>query len=87
MADRDRERVGGVVGPRQLVERYRTAGYAFVVFTDHGRVTACNDLNDGAFLALPGPVHCISCRHSLCVGRHVPPPMVPTTNDGSVTVV
>ena len=44
----------GAYSPRQLIERYRTAGYAFVVFTDHGRVTACDDLNDGAFLALPG---------------------------------
>ncbi|TMI88120.1 MAG: hypothetical protein E6H00_13655 [Bacillati bacterium ANGP1] len=44
----------GTHSPRQLAERYRTAGYTFVVFTDHGRVTACEDLNDGAFLALPG---------------------------------
>ncbi len=40
--------------PRTVLERYRAAGYAFVVFTDHNRVTACDDLNDGAFLALPG---------------------------------
>ncbi len=40
--------------PRALLERYRAAGYSFVVFTDHDRVTACDDLNDGAFLALPG---------------------------------
>lgn len=40
--------------PRTVVERYRAAGYAFVVFTDHNRVTTCDELNDGAFLALPG---------------------------------
>jgi hypothetical protein len=40
--------------PRALLERYRAAGYAFVVFTDHNTVTACDELNDGAFLALPG---------------------------------
>ncbi|HLW47038.1 MAG TPA: hypothetical protein VKW09_04645 [bacterium] len=40
--------------PRAVLERYRAAGYSFVVFTDHNRVTACDDLNDGAFLALPG---------------------------------
>jgi hypothetical protein len=40
--------------PRTVLERYRAAGYAFVVFTDHNRVTVCDDLNDGVFLALPG---------------------------------
>jgi len=40
--------------PRTVLERYRAAGYAFVVFTDHNRVTVCDELNDGAFLALPG---------------------------------
>ncbi len=44
----------GIYAPRGLLERYRTAGYTFVVFTDHDRVTACEDLNDGTFLALPG---------------------------------
>ena len=40
--------------PREVLERYRAAGYTFVVFTDHNKVTACEDLNDGTFLALPG---------------------------------
>jgi len=40
--------------PRTVLDRYRAAGYAFVVFTDHNRVTVCDELNDGAFLALPG---------------------------------
>ena len=40
--------------PRTVLERYRASGYAFVVFTDHNRVTSCDDLNDAAFLALPG---------------------------------
>jgi hypothetical protein len=44
----------GAFTPRGLLERYRAAGYTFVVFTDHERVTTCDDLNDGAFLALPG---------------------------------
>ena len=44
----------GAYAPRGLLERYRAAGYTFVVFTDHERVTACEDLNDETFLALPG---------------------------------
>ncbi len=44
----------GLYPPRDLLERYKAAGYAFVVFTDHNRVTACDDLNDGTFHALPG---------------------------------
>lgn len=47
-------RSDGREDPRRLLEQYRAAGYAFVVFTDHNRVTSCDDLNDGAFLALPG---------------------------------
>jgi hypothetical protein len=44
----------GLLSPHEVAERYRAAGYAFIVFTDHDRVTACDDLNDGTFLALPG---------------------------------
>jgi hypothetical protein len=44
----------GTLAPRGVLERYREAGYTFVVFTDHERVTRCDDLNDGAFVALPG---------------------------------
>ena len=44
----------GHYAPRHLLDRYRAAGYTFVVFTDHDRVTACADLNDATFLALPG---------------------------------
>ncbi len=40
--------------PRTLLDRYRAAGYTFVVLTDHERVTVCDDLNDATFLALPG---------------------------------
>jgi hypothetical protein len=47
-------RSDGGEDPRRLLERYRAAGYSFVVITDHNRVTVCDDLNDGAFLALPG---------------------------------
>ncbi len=44
----------GMFAPHELLERYRAAGYAFVVFTDHERITTCEDLNDETFLALPG---------------------------------
>jgi hypothetical protein len=47
-------RSDGHYAPRHLLDRYRAAGYTFVVFTDHDRVTACADLNDATFLALPG---------------------------------
>ena len=47
-------RSDGRYTPRDLLDRYRAAGYTFVVFTDHDRVTACADLNDATFLALPG---------------------------------
>jgi hypothetical protein len=40
--------------PRAVLERYRAAGYTFVVFTDHNTVTICDELNDASFLALPG---------------------------------
>jgi hypothetical protein len=44
----------GQDSPRGLLEQYRAAGYTFVVFTDHERVTICEDLNDATFLAVPG---------------------------------
>lgn len=47
-------RSDGRYAPRDLLERYRVAGYTYVVFTDHDRVTECADLNDTTFLALPG---------------------------------
>lgn len=47
-------RSDGSDDPQVVLERYRAAGYTFVVFTDHNRVTACDDLNDSGFLALPG---------------------------------
>jgi hypothetical protein len=47
-------RSDGREAPRAVLERYRAAGYAFVVFTDHNTITVCEDLNDGTFLALPG---------------------------------
>lgn len=37
-----------------LARRYRDAGYSFVCFTDHDRVTRCDEVNDASFLALPG---------------------------------
>jgi len=47
-------RSDGCFAPRVLLERYRARGYAVVVFTDHDRVTTCDELNDDTFLALPG---------------------------------
>src|SRR5262249_53694301 len=44
----------GKFDPRGLLERYREAGYTFVVLTDHERLTVCDDLNDATFLAVPG---------------------------------
>jgi len=47
-------RSDGQIAPRDLLEKYRSSGYAFVVFTDHGTVTRCDDLNGDDFLAMPG---------------------------------
>jgi hypothetical protein len=47
-------RSDGRFEPLELARRYRDAGYAFLCFTDHEVVTRCDELNDGAFLALPG---------------------------------
>jgi hypothetical protein len=47
-------RSDGRYAPRDLLDRYRAAGYTFVVFTDHDHVTACADLDGATFLALPG---------------------------------
>jgi hypothetical protein len=44
----------GALSPADVAARYRAEGYAFVVFTDHNRVTSHADLNDDTFLALPG---------------------------------
>jgi hypothetical protein len=47
-------RSDGRYAPRELLDRYRVAGYTYLVFTDHDHVTECADLNDATFLALPG---------------------------------
>jgi hypothetical protein len=47
-------RSDGRFEPVDLARRYRDAGYAFVCFTDHDRVTRCDEINDATFLALPG---------------------------------
>jgi len=46
--------------PRELLAMYRDAGYAFVCFTDHNRVTRCEDLDDRTFLAIPGTEDTVS---------------------------
>lgn len=46
--------------PRELLRMYKEAGYSFVFITDHNRVTCCEDLNDGTFLALPGTEDTVS---------------------------
>lgn len=47
-------RSDGGFEPADLARRYRDAGYSFVCFTDHNRVTRCDEASDAAFLALPG---------------------------------
>ena len=47
-------RSDGRYEPADLARRYRDAGYAFVVFTDHNVVTRCDEASDASFLALPG---------------------------------
>ncbi len=44
----------GQFEPADLARRYRDAGYSFICFTDHDRVTRCDEVNDARFLALPG---------------------------------
>jgi len=46
--------------PRELLRMYKDAGYAFVVITDHNRVTREDSLNDATFLALPGTEDTVS---------------------------
>ncbi|HXF82608.1 MAG TPA: hypothetical protein VNN19_07640, partial [bacterium] len=50
----------GRLSPPELLRRYKDAGYAFVVITDHNRVTRCDALNDDRFLALPGAEDTVS---------------------------
>jgi len=47
-------RSDGRFEPADLARRYRDAGYSFVCFTDHDRVTRCDEVSDDSFLALPG---------------------------------
>jgi hypothetical protein len=47
-------RSDGRFEPADLARRYRDAGYTFVCFTDHDRLTRCDEVNDETFLALPG---------------------------------
>ncbi len=47
-------RSDGAFEPADLARRYRDAGYAFVCFTDHNRITRCDEASDATFLALPG---------------------------------
>ena len=47
-------RSDGQFEPADLAWRYRDAGYTFVCFTDHDRLTRCDEVNDETFLALPG---------------------------------
>jgi hypothetical protein len=44
----------GQFTPRDLLHRYKSAGYSFVCITDHNRVTRCDELDDAGFLAVPG---------------------------------
>ncbi len=44
----------GQFQPEDLLHMYKRAGYAFVCITDHNRVTRCETLNNGHFLAVQG---------------------------------
>lgn len=44
----------GRFAPRELLEKYKAAGYSFVCITDHNRVTRYTALNSDEFLAIPG---------------------------------
>ncbi len=40
--------------PREILEKYRAAGYSFVCITDHNRVTRYTALDSDVFLTIPG---------------------------------
>ncbi|MDD2708195.1 MAG: CehA/McbA family metallohydrolase [Verrucomicrobiae bacterium] len=44
----------GDLSPKDMVEKYREAGYDFVFITDHDRLTDVSGLSSGSCLALPG---------------------------------
>lgn len=54
-------RSDGRYEPAEIARRYRDAGYAFLVFTDHNVVTRCDEVCDGSFLALPGIEETVTC--------------------------
>jgi hypothetical protein len=60
----------GQFRPRDLLARYRDAGYAFVCITDHNHVTRCTDLNDQHFQAIPGTEDTVS-RFLPVLGPHM----------------
>lgn len=63
-------RSDGSFEPADLARRYRDAGYSFMCFTDHGRVTRCDEESDGSFLVLPGVEETIA-RFVPLLGPHL----------------
>ena len=47
-------RSDGAFEPLDLARRYRDAGYAYVCFTDHDRVTRCDEAGEDGFMVVPG---------------------------------
>ncbi|MGQ0550326.1 MAG: PHP domain-containing protein [Armatimonadota bacterium] len=47
-------RSDGAFEPADLARRYRDAGYSFVCFTDHDRITRCDEVSTETFLVVPG---------------------------------
>lgn len=63
-------RSDGAFEPFELARRYRDAGYAFVCFTDHDRVTRCDEASEDGFLVLPGVEETIA-RGIRPLGQHL----------------
>jgi len=63
-------RSDGAFEPFDLARRYRDAGYAFVCFTDHDRVTRCDEAAEEGFVVVPGVEETI-VRGIRPLGRHL----------------
>ena len=63
-------RSDGQLEPGDLARRYRDAGYTYICFTDHDRVTRSDEVCDDTFLALPGVEETV-VRWIRPLGRHL----------------
>jgi len=60
----------GAFQPKDLLRKYRDAGYSFVCITDHNRVTRCEDVNSPEFVTIPGTEDTVS-RFLRPLGPHM----------------